>query len=91
MYYPPALPLAPTPPQPPVDPSSAPYSSSAQPSDAPSSTSAKGKDKKMELPPSLDVPDVEAEEEAVEGEQLKRMKKDKELEKKGIKEKEQTA
>ena len=88
VYYPPALCLAPTLPQPLVDPSSAPLSSSAQPSDAPSSTSAKGKDKKKELPPPVDVPDVEAEEEAVEVGQLKRQKKEKESKKKGTKEKE---
>ena len=37
--------------------------------------------------PQLDVPDVEAEEEIAEVEELKRKKKDKELEKKGTKEK----
>ena len=46
VYYPPDLYLAPTPPQPLVDPSSALYSSLAQPNNTPSSTSAKGKDKK---------------------------------------------
>jgi len=72
VYYPPALCLAPTLPQPLVDPSSTPLSSSAYPSDTPSSTLAKGKDKKKKLPPLVDVPDVEAEEEAVEVGQLKR-------------------
>ena len=37
--------------------------------------------------PQLDVPDVEAEEEIAKVEELKRKKKDKELEKKGTKEK----
>ena len=68
VYYPLALCLAPTLPQPPTDPSSAPLSSLAQPSDAPSSTSTKGKDKKKEL---LAPVDVEAEDEATEVEQLK--------------------
>ena len=71
VYYPLALCLAPTLPQPPTDPSSAPLSSLAQPSDAPSSTSAKGKDKKKEL---LAPVDVEAEDEATEVEQLKSWK-----------------
>ena len=87
VYYPLALCLAPTPPQPLVDPSSAPHSSLTQPSNTPSSTSAKGKDKKKELPLQVDVPDVEAEEETAEVEDFKRKKKDKELEKIGTKEK----
>lgn len=62
VYYPLALPLAPTPPQPPAEVSSAPLSSSAQTGDAPSSTSAKGMEKKK-----VGVQDVEAEKEAVEG------------------------
>ena len=43
VYYPFALRLAPTIPQPPVDPSSAPPSSSAQPDPIPSPISTKGK------------------------------------------------
>ena len=90
VYYPPALHLSPTLPQPPTNPNSAPLSSSAQPGDAPSSTSSKGKEKKKELPTLVDVTNMEVEEEATEVEQLKRMKKDKGPEKRGTKEKEPT-
>ena len=88
VYYPPALRLAPTLPQPLEDPKFAPLAISTQPGDAPSSTSSKGKEKKKELPTPVDVTDMDAEKEAVEVEQLKRKKEGKELEKKGAKKKE---
>lgn len=62
VYYPPALHLAPTPPQPPADPSSGPVSSSDQLASTPSVTPAKGKEKEKELPPPAEVLDVETEE-----------------------------
>ena len=88
VYYPLAPHLVPTLPQPPVDPSFAPLSSSAQLDLVPFPTSAKGKEKKEELSPLANVLDVETEEEVVEAAQLKRKKKEKEQEKKGTKEKE---
>ena len=91
VYYPLALRLAPTPSLPPADTSSAPQSSSAQLSDDPSSTLAKCKEKKKELPPSMDAPNVMAEEDMPEGVPLKRKKKEKEQEKKGAQEQEPTA
>ena len=66
VYYPFTLRLAPTLPQPPADPSSAPPSSSVQPDLVPSPTSAKGKKKKKELPPPANVLDVETEKEVAE-------------------------
>ena len=78
VYYPFALRLAPTIPQPPVDPSSAPPSSSAQPNPVPSPISTKGKKKKKELPPPVNVLDVETKKEVAEVGQLKRKKKEKE-------------
>ena len=64
VYYPPALHLAPTPPQPLANPSSAPPSSSNWPASTPSSTLAKGKEKEKELPPPAEVLDVELKETA---------------------------
>ena len=84
VYYPPALCLAPSLSQPSVDPSSAPTSSSAQPATTPFATPAKEKVK--EHPAPVNVVEVETEEVA-EVAQMKR-KKEKELEKKGGKEKE---
>ena len=78
VYYPFALRLAPTIPQPPVDPSSAPPSSSAQPDPVPSPISTKGKKKKKELPTPVNVLDVETKKEVAEVGQLKRKKKEKE-------------
>ena len=80
VYYPFALRLAPTIPQPPVDPSSAPPSSSAQPDPdpIPSPISTKGKKKKKELPPPVNVLDMETKKEVAEAGQLKRKKKEKE-------------
>ena len=81
VYYLPALHLAPTLPQPLIDPSFAPLSSSTQPDHDPSPTSAKGKEKKKELPPLANVQVVEAEEEVAEVAQLKRKKKERVREK----------
>ena len=78
VYYPFALCLVPTLPQPPTDLSSAPPSSSAQLDPVPSPTSAKGKKKKKELPPPVNVLDVETKKEVAEVGQLKRKKKEKE-------------
>ena len=90
VYYPPALHLAPTLPQPPADSSFAPLSSFAQRDHVPFPTLTKGKEKKKELPPPVDVQDVEADKEVAEVTQLKRKKMEKEQEKKGTKEKKPT-
>ena len=61
VYYLPALHLAPTLPQPPIDPSFTPLSSPTQPNHDSSPTSTKGKEKKKGLPPLANVQVVEAE------------------------------
>ena len=66
VYYPSALRLAPTLPQPPTDPSPALPSSSEQKNLVPSPTSSKGKETTKELPPPNVVVDVEVEEEVAE-------------------------
>ena len=78
VYYPSALHLAPTLPQPLTNPSLALPSSSEQNDPNPSPTSSKGKETMKELPPPNIVVDVEAEEEVVEGVPSKRKKKEKE-------------
>ena len=85
VYYPPALCLAPTLPQPPSNPSSAPPSSSNQPAPTPFAAFTKDKEQEQAFP--ADVVDVEAEK-ITEAAQLKRKKKEKEPEKKGEKGKE---
>lgn len=79
VYYPPTLRLAPSPPQPIADPSSAPTSSLNQLASTSSATLAKGKEK--EQPPLTTVVDVETEE-ITEVTQLKNKKKENEQEKK---------
>ena len=90
VYYPSALPLAPTLPQLPMNPSPAFPSSAEQKDLVPSPTSSKGKETTKEPPPSDAVVDVEAEKEVPEGEPLKKKEKKKQ-EKKGVKEKEPKA